>query len=38
MQWLVYGPFYALLVGWWWYRRKNPGVLEKLYVAEAKRA
>jgi alpha-1,6-mannosyltransferase len=23
MQWLVYGPFYGLLVGCWWYGRKK---------------
>jgi hypothetical protein len=23
MQWLVYAPFYALLVAGWWYSRKN---------------
>jgi hypothetical protein len=38
MQWLVYGPFYALLVAWWWYARKNPEILDKLYVAEPKGA
>jgi hypothetical protein len=23
MQWLVYAPFYAVLVGHWWYGRKK---------------
>jgi hypothetical protein len=34
MQWLVYVPFYALLVGRWWYGRKHPERLEKLYRTE----
>jgi alpha-1,6-mannosyltransferase len=35
-QWLVYAPFYALLVGGLWYGRKRPGKLDKLYRSEPK--
>lgn len=35
MQWLVYGPFYALLLGIWWYGRKNPEKLQKFHTGEA---
>jgi alpha-1,6-mannosyltransferase len=35
MQWLVYAPFYLLLMALWWHSRKNPHALTKLYVGEA---
>ncbi len=34
MQWLVYAPFYLLLIALWWHGRKNPHVLPKLYISE----
>ena len=38
MQWLVYAPFYALLLGNWWYARRNPGALAKVHGGEAEAA
>jgi alpha-1,6-mannosyltransferase len=38
MQWLVYAPFYALLLGCWWYAQKRPGKLDKLYRSEPETA
>jgi alpha-1,6-mannosyltransferase len=38
MQWLVYAPFYALLLGNWWYVRRNPGALAKFHSGEAEAA
>jgi alpha-1,6-mannosyltransferase len=38
MQWLVYGPFYAVLVGYWWYGRKHRGKLDKFYRSEPETA
>jgi hypothetical protein len=38
MQWLVYPPFYGLLVWTWWYGRKHPGELDKFYGSEAEAA
>jgi hypothetical protein len=35
MQWLVYAPFYALLVGTWWSRQRDSGRLKKLHRSEA---
>jgi alpha-1,6-mannosyltransferase len=35
MQWLVYAPFYALLVGNWWYGRKYSETLSKFHGGEA---
>ncbi|MGB7493156.1 MAG: glycosyltransferase 87 family protein [Candidatus Acidiferrum sp.] len=35
MQWLVYAPFYLLLVGSWWYERKASAKLKKIYSREA---
>lgn len=38
MQLLVYAPFYALLVGNWWYGRKNSETLTKFHGSEAQAA
>jgi alpha-1,6-mannosyltransferase len=38
MQWLVYAPFYALLVGGWWYGRKKLETLAKFDSGEAETA
>jgi hypothetical protein len=38
MQWLVYAPFYGLLLGNWWYGRKNPERLDKFHGGEAEAA
>jgi alpha-1,6-mannosyltransferase len=35
MQWLVYAPFYTLLVGNWWYGRKYSETLSKFHGGEA---
>ena len=34
IQWLVYAPFYALLLGTWWYGRRNPRKLPKFHTGE----
>jgi hypothetical protein len=38
MQWLVYAPFYGLLLGNWWYGRRNPEKLKKIHSGEAEAA
>jgi hypothetical protein len=38
MQWLVYAPFYALLLGNWWYWRRNPEKLPEFHGGEAEAA
>ena len=38
MQWLVYAPFYLLLLALWGYARKNPHALQKFYVRESEAA
>jgi alpha-1,6-mannosyltransferase len=38
MQWLVYAPFYALLIGNWFYARRNPPALAKFHSGEAEAA
>lgn len=38
MQWLVYAPFYALLLGNWFYARRNPRTLQKFHSGEAEAA
>ena len=34
IQWLVYAPFYALLLGTWLYGRRNPRKLPKFHTGE----
>lgn len=38
MQWLVYTPFYALLIGSWWYARKHRQTLAEFHAGEAETA